>query len=142
MCHHLPTTIKPIIGKKLINIERLFPNSVRVTIEGDKLETFETIVEGDCCSQSIFYKIVFPPSAEGQEIIGIEENVPGDTIDDAKEICYTDHPDFLSRDGYCDSLSVWDVVIKTKGGNAIFKHINHSNGYYDGYTIYSSLEEK
>jgi hypothetical protein len=33
---------------------------------------------------------------------------------------------------YSECLSIWDVIFKTKNGDVLLRHVNSSNGYYDG----------
>lgn len=137
MYHHLDTTKTPLIGKKLKAITRVSDSVVCVEFDDAKVEIS---VDGDCCSHSIFYAIEMP------------ETLIGATLEDIKEISYGENS--LSRTTaddeatalekvkasgikfWPDENSVWNVVLKTNRGNALIRHINSSNGYYDGSTTY------
>jgi len=130
---------KVIVGAKFKGITRTDAYALR--IETDRGDIFVS-VSGDCCSHSIFYDFVVPEECYGAEIIDFDEwdresNVPDDAYVDkkAKELC--------GEHGWdSDYLSIWDVVFKTKNGNVLLRHVNSSNGYYDGMVSISCDFEK
>ena len=143
MYHHLETTKKQFIGKTLESITETdsghyFDDAVLIKFgDGTKLKLS---VEGDCCSHSVFYEIVMPSALEG----AILEDIIEDSFDE----------DSLSKttaDNEATALSkcrekgieinqeyqkVWNIVLKTNRGLALIRHLNTSNGYYDGLTYY------
>ena len=134
MLHHLPTTIKSFIGKKLLNISRHSEDSVILEFEDHKILLS---VQGDCCSRSWFYDIVFPESAKGGVLLDVEEHKKDETQTETLVL------DKLKGIGveieYFECSSIWDVVIKTDKGEALVRHVNDSNGYYDGMTYYQDF---
>jgi hypothetical protein len=131
MWHHAPTTEKQFLGRKLTSIVRISDSAVEFTFDDGCKSSLS--VEGDCCSSSIFYAFDFPASCRGAEITGIEERLSGDSEEIAVQLLREHYPDF-----YLECLSIWDVVIHTTGGDIRIKHINSSNGYYDGGTCWSA----
>lgn len=120
---------KLIIGAKLQRVVRTDPDALH--IETDRGNIFVS-VSGDCCSHSIFYDFIVPEECYGAEIIDFddwdrESKVPdeGYVTKKAEEVCGEEN-------WYSDYLSIWDVVIKTTNGNVLLRHVNSSNGYYDG----------
>lgn len=134
MLHHADTTHRQFIGLFLESIERCGDSldSVRVTFTNGQFTILS--VYGDCCSTSWFYEIVFPDEIKGGRVLSIAEGQPGETEDEAiaKMRALTD--DFSTEE-----QSVWDIHIDTDKGTAIIRHINVSNGYYDGCTSWSEL---
>jgi hypothetical protein len=121
---------KKIIGAKLRGVFRTADNSLR--IETDRGNIFVS-VEGDCCSSSIFYDFIVPEECYGAEIINFDDwNRDGKVLDEAyvtkkaEEVCGEDN-------WYSECLSIWDIIFKTKNGDVLLRHVNSSNGYYDGY---------
>jgi hypothetical protein len=120
---------KVIVGAKFKGITRIGPDALR--IETDRGNIFVS-VSGECCSHSIFYDFVVPEECYGAEIIDFDEwiregNMPNDAYVEkkAEELCG-------EHGWYSDYLSIWDVIFKTKNGNVLLRHVNSSNGYYDG----------
>jgi len=120
---------KKIIGAKLRGVFRTADDSLR--IETDRGNIFVS-VSGDCCSSSIFYDYIVPEECYGAEIIDFndwnrESKVPDEAYvtKKAEEVCGEDH-------WYSECLSIWDVIFKTKNGDVLLRHVNSSNGYYDG----------
>jgi hypothetical protein len=135
MYHHLETTKKQFIGKTLENISRV--NDATVLIKFGDGTKCNLSVEGDCCSTSIFYEIEMPEILRGailKDIIEHDEK-DVDSQDTALEKVKASGIDF-----YLDESKVWNVVLKTNRGNALVRHINSSNGYYDGYTRYEFVD--
>lgn len=112
----------------MATIQRLEASSVNLVFTDYKNTVMS--VDGACCSSSIFYDIVFPHECIGAEITGCSENVKGQSENEASEIVRARFPDWLSDTP--DSLSVWDVAFHTAKGDILVRHINESNGYYDG----------
>lgn len=127
MTHHLPSTIKPLLGKKLLSFEKsnpariLFTDNTKVTIS----------VTGDCCSTSTIYDVVQEGNPQGTELIDVVEydleSPQPDPVETAKTV--------WDDEGVC--LSQWDIRFQFTGGSVLVRHINDSNGYYDGYTDYT-----
>lgn len=120
---------KKIIGAKLRGVFRTSIASLR--IETDRGNIFVS-VEGFCCSDSIFYDFIVPEECYGAEITDFDEwiregNMPDEAYvtKKAEEVCG-------ENNWYSDWLRVWDVIFKTKNGNVLLRHVNSSNGYYDG----------
>ena len=118
-----------IIGAKLHGVFRTSTASLR--IETDRGNIFVS-VEGDCCSHSIFYDFIVPEECYGAEIIDIDDwDRESKVLDEAfvakkaEEVCG-------ENNWYSECLSIWDVVFKTKNGDVLLRHVNSSNGYYDG----------
>ena len=137
MYHHLDTTKNPLIGKTLKAITRVSDSVVCVEFDDAKVEIS---VDGDCCSHSIFYAIEMPETLIGATLEDIEEksyeeySLSKTTVDDeavALEKVKASGIEFSPEEN-----SVWNVVLKTNRGNALIRHINSSNGYYDGSTTY------
>lgn len=140
MYHHLDTTKKPLIGKTLKAITRVSDSVVCVEFDDAKVEIS---VYGDCCSHSIFYAIEMPEALIGATLEDIEENsyeensLSKTTADDeatALEKVKASGIEFCPEEN-----KVWNVVLKTNRGNALIRHINASNGYYDGDTTYKMV---
>ena len=133
MKQHLATAVKPIEGRQLDSIERVNDSTVLLKfLDGEQCELS---VEGDCRSHSTFYEIVFPPACKGAVILSIESRAPGETEDEAVAKCKA----LFDSEFYTEDQSVWDVVFKTTHGDVRVRHINVSNGYYDGYLIYGPI---
>jgi hypothetical protein len=120
---------KKIVGAKLRGVSRTADDSLR--IETDRGNIFVS-VSGECCSHSIFYDFIVPEECYGAEIIDFDDWNRDDKVLDeayvtkkAKEVCGEDN-------WYSDCLSIWDVIFKTKNGDVLLRHVNSSNGYYDG----------
>lgn len=134
----METTKKQFVGKTLEGISRINDSSVMVEFgDGSKCKLS---VDGDCCSHSIFYEIEMPESLKGATLEDIIESTwedeslakaTADTEEVALEKVKASGIEF-----YPECNSVWNVVLKTNRGNALVRHINSSNGYYDGMTSY------
>ena len=142
MYHHLDTTKKAFVGKTLESITRVDDSSVLIEFgDGTKLKLG---VDGDCCSTSIFYEIEMPESLKGATL---EDIIEGEWKPDSELNKLADSEEVaLAKikaagiDFYPEVNSVWNVVLKTNRGNALVRHINSSNGYYDGCTWYELAE--
>lgn len=142
MYQHLDTTKKQFIGKNLKQISRLADDEAIVEFEdGSKVKVS---VSGDCCSHSIFYEIEMPENLRGATVEDIsasgypEDSESVRTADDeavALEKVKKSGIDFSPEEN-----SVWNVVLKTNRGNALIRHINSSNGYYDGDVSFESQD--
>jgi hypothetical protein len=136
MYHHLASTEKRYVGRAIQSIDRIDMAAVLITfVDGKKTELS---VCGDCCSTSIFYEIDLPEKCIGSEILSLEEG-GGDNVSLEEEDIAYNKALILDTEFYRDCLRVWDVVFKTKAGDIRIKHINSSNGYYDGSTNYKDL---
>lgn len=137
MYHHLDSTKKKIIGRKFLSAEKLNDSAIRIICEDG---SFDVLVEGDCCSSSMFYDLIIPPECIGEEIISLMERVDDDSWEKIRrEPLLSDEEVFkkgFGKDSYMECLSIWDIVLKTKSGEILLCHVNNSNGYYDGYTDY------
>lgn len=127
MTHYLPSTIKPLLGKKFLSFEKDDPAKIRFT---DNTEV--TInVTGDCCSTSAIYDVIQEGNPQDTELIGVvehdSESPQPDPIETAKTI--------WGDEGDC--LRQWDIRFQFTGGSILIRHINNSNGYYDGCTDYT-----
>jgi len=136
--YHKPLK-KKIVGAKLRGVFRTDTDALR--IETDRGNIFVS-VSGDCCSHSIFYDFIVPEECYGAEIIDFddwdrESKVPDEAYvtKKAEEVCGEDN-------WYSDYLSIWDVIFKTKNGDVLLRHVNSSNGYYDGCVSISCDFEK
>lgn len=140
MKHYLPETLKPLVGKTLSAIDREAIDSVIITFgDGHRVRLS---VEGDCCSTSIFYEID-ADAALGGALMDIDES---GWMEDSLSVTTADSEDVAlakiaaaGLDFYPEENSVWNVVLVTDKGNALIRHINSSNGYYDGTTNYEAL---
>lgn len=141
MLHYLDSTKGPFLGKALKAITRLADDAVCVEFgDGTKLKIS---VEGDCCSHSIFYAIDMPESLIGATLKDIDE--AGWNEDSEAHRTADDEATALEKvkasgiEFSPEENRVWNVVLKTDRGNALIRHINSSNGYYDGSTEYEVL---
>jgi hypothetical protein len=148
MYHHLETTKKQFIGKTLESITEISPSidfddAVLIKFgDGTKLKLS---VKGSCCSLSVFYEIVMPDELKGailEDIIegsGYDNGCLSKTTADSEEValskCKAKGIE-IDKDNYDDAFSVWNIVLKTNRGLALIRHLNISNGYYDGGTYY------
>jgi len=132
MTHHLPTTVKPLIGKTIKSLTRQASHAFLLAFEDSTEVTIYVL--GDCCSHSIFYGSEEPIDLKGAILEDINEGVPTETsLKEAGEKAQLVDPDF-----FLEELSIWDIVITTSKGPIKLHHINSSNGYYDGYTEYKT----
>jgi hypothetical protein len=118
-----------IHGAKFLAWDRI--NKSTICISTDRGD-IRVSVEGDCCSHSIFYDVVVPEECYGAEITGFdtqdrESKVPTEeqVNEKAIKLCGEDH-------WYSECLSIWDVKFHTINGTIYLRHVNSSNGYYDG----------
>ena len=139
MRHHLDSTKKQFIGKTLTALTRSGDASAIAEFgDGTKVEISVT---GDCCSHSVFYEIEMPDSLVGSTLEDIVEHTYEGNSD--SELTADDEATALEKvkasgiDFSPEDNSIWNVVLKTNRGNALLRHINASNGYYDGYTDYT-----
>ena len=151
MYHHLETTKKQFIGKPLESITQISPSPSfddAVLIEFGDGTKLKLSVEGDCCSYSVFYEIVIPDKLKGavlEDIIeggGYDDGRLSETTADSKEVALSK---CKAKGMFIDEvyeeyeLSVWNIVLKTNRGIALIRHLNISNGYYDGETYYETM---
>ena len=136
MKHYLPQTIKPLIGKTIISVYRSGDSEVMVNFSDGGSVFID--VEGDCCSESIFYEIEDRNGVCG-ELIDIVEKSETDEMTDSEEEAIAKIKD-AGFGIYLEELSIWNVVLKTTTGIIILRHLNSSNGYYDGSTSYRIIE--
>jgi hypothetical protein len=151
MYHHLETTKKQFIGKTLESITEISPSpnfddAVLIKFgDGTKLKLS---VKGDCCSHSVFYEIVMPDELKGailEDIIegaGYNDGRLSETTADSKEVALNKCREKgieTDRGNYDDMFSIWNIVLKTNRGLALIRHLNISNGYYDGMTYYETV---
>jgi len=130
MYHHHDTTKKKIIGRKFLGAEKTGDSSIVVKYEGG---SFSVFVEGDCCSKSVFYDLIIPPECVGEEILDCTEYEWLDPKLTDEEVSMKG---FGCSTSEWDCLKIWDVVIYTKSGKVLLRHVNSSNGYYNGMTSY------
>jgi len=126
MPQHFDSTFAKLKGRILTEVER--ENSSSIILRFAEGESCSINVEGDCCSSSWFYE--FEVCALPAEITGADQYVNDDATDSenvAKAKC-----EKQDSDQYWDEQSVWDVVLTTTTGELRLRHINVSNGYYDG----------
>ena len=129
--HYQDKTLEnKIHGAKFLAWDRIDENAVRISTDRGFIRI---IVEGDCCSTSIFYDVVVPEECYGAEITGFdiwdrESKVPTEqqVIAKAKEVAGWE----VNCEYEC--LSIWDVKLHTTNGTIYLRHVNSSNGYYDG----------
>lgn len=144
MLHYLESTKKQFINKVIQSVTRIDVSGIEITFNDTSKCLLK--VQGDCCSYSIFYEIDY------------NQNIIGATIEDIIESSYEDCKYSATNDSIevainkikkynlenelnlDDCLSVWNVIFKTNRGDLIIRHINSSNGYYDGYTLYKLIQ--
>lgn len=126
MTHHLSSTIKPLLGKKLLRFEINDPAKIFFT---DGTEVTVNIT-GDCCSTSIIYDVIQENNPHGTELIDVIEYDTSAAMPNAVEIAKK----HWNYEGDC--LSQWDIRFLFTGGAVLVRHLNNSNGYYDGLTDY------
>ena len=138
MLHHLDSTSKPILTKVLKDIVRHNDSyhQVKVIFEDDSYLILS--VEGDCCSSSYFYAIDFPDGWTPSQITNIEE----DCVGCESEALAIKRATELMTDFSTEEQEIFDVVFATVLGEVRVRHINVSNGYYDGMTSFSEIVEK
>lgn len=118
-----------IHGAKFLAWDRIDESTIRISTDRGFIRV---IVDGDCCSTSIFYDVAVPEECYGAEIIGFdtwdrESKVPTEQQVNEKAA------KLLGEDcWYPDCLSIWDVKFHTTNGTIYLRHVNNSNGYYDG----------
>ena len=128
MTHYLPSTIKPLLGKKL----KQFINADPATIIFDDGATVVVSVDGDCCSSSYIYDVIEEGLPAGTSLLDVSEH---DTDSpQPNEVQSLQKATGDTHEG--DSLSQWDIRFRFDGGSILIRHINNSNGYYDGMTSY------
>lgn len=142
MKHHLDSTIKPLKGKTLCSILRQGDASVVLGFRDGTQVLLE--VAGDCCSYSAFYGVDPGTALEGDLLDISEGSYPADALsvtsaDDEDTALSRCKDEGITGFESPEHLSIWNVVIKTTTGTALIRHINNSNGYYDGYTSYTFL---
>ena len=118
-----------IHGAKFINFTRIDPSCIHLNTDRGVIAVS---VDGDCCSHSIFYDVVVPEECFGAEITGFdtwdrESQVPTEEQVIAKAIALCGEHGW-----YSECLSIWDVKFQTVNGTIYVRHVNSSNGYYDG----------
>ena len=82
MTHHLSSTIKPLLGKKLLRFEINDPAKIFFT---DGTEVTINIT-GDCCSTSIIYDVIQENNPQGTELIDVIEYDTSAAMPNAVEI--------------------------------------------------------
>ena len=119
-----------IHGAKFLGFTRKDESTIRITTDRGIISVN---VSGDCCSHSIFYDVVVPEECFGAEITGFDtwdRESPAPTeeqvIAKAKEVAGWE------VDTAYECLSIWDVKLQTTNGTIYLRHVNSSNGYYDG----------
>lgn len=132
MYHHISSTKNQFVGQSLQSIDRIDQSEVRINLTNG--EKWKLGVRGDCCSHSIFYDIILPQECIGSEILDLLEFVEGQTEEEVIAQFKDKFSEFFAS---TDCLKIWDVVFKTRTGNILIRHINDSNGYYDGSTGYT-----
>lgn len=138
MLHHTDSTKKKIIGRALKSYKWLTEDEFQLKFtDGGSVKVS---VQGDCCSTSVFYTAFFPPEVIGAEIIDVEEtdakqHDPDNPCEDSAEVAKAVSQAGWSLNDY-STFRIWDIVFKTKKGDFLLRHINESNGYYDGMTNY------
>lgn len=142
MLQHLDSTTKPLIGKGISNITREGKGDNSVILHFSDGYKVRMDVEGDCCSTSIFYEIVLPEECKNQPLTDII-TYWYDREDDGKDTEKTALAKIKAAgiEFYPEENSVWDVVFVTEKGEIRVRHINSSNGYYDGMVTFHSLAE-
>lgn len=118
-----------IHGAKFLAWDRIDASTIRISTDRGFIRV---IVNGDCCSTSIFYDVAVPEECYGAEITGFdtwdrESKVPTEqqVNEKAIKVCGEDS-------WYSEYLSIWDVKFHTTNGIIYLRHVNSSNGYYDG----------
>lgn len=139
MYHHIETTKKQLVGKTLEGISRIDDSTVMIEFgDGSRCKLS---VSGNGYSHSIFYEIEMPEHLKGATLKDIEESgwrdeseskLTSDTEEVALEKVKASGIEFWPYDN-----KIWNVVLITNRGNALIRHINSSNGYYDGSTCYN-----
>jgi len=136
MLQHFASTFDKLKGLTVTEVERehdssiilrfgTMPNEIGLDIPTPSVAIQ---VSGDCCSSSIFYAFdvcELPAVIEGAQQYVMDEKAHDEQT--ALALCDED----FKR--YTDCLSIWDVVLQTNKGEIRLRHINDSNGYYDGY---------
>lgn len=119
-----------IHGAKFLGFTRKDECTIHITTDRGIISVN---VSGDCCSHSIFYDVVVPEECFGAEITGFGTwdrggQVPTEeqVIAKAKQVA-----GWKVNTAY-ECLSIWDVKFQTTNGIIYLRHVNSSNGYYDG----------
>lgn len=144
MRHYLDETKKQFLGKTIQSLRRLEEDAALVEFsDGTQLRI---TVEGDCCSHSIFYEIVFPENLIGAILEDVverewdEDSSLSKTTADSEAVAL-EKVKAAGFNFYPEENNVWNVVLKTNRGLALLRHINSSNGYYDGHTNYEVIRQ-
>lgn len=138
MKHYTPSTIKPLIGKRLSGYSRIDESTIQIQFTDGT--TVDVEVTGDCCSTSIFYDVTIDQGAIGSPLVDVSEQ--GGDYGDENDAALCERISNVSPGFYIECLSAWDVVFRTEsGGELRLHHANSSNGYYDGYTSYKIRPE-
>jgi hypothetical protein len=132
MYHHFDSTKNKIIGRRFLTAVQT--DTFAIKVETDKGDIAIT-VHGDCCSESRFYDLVIPEECYGAEIIDVNQNVNKYNNLSEDEVFKMAWPDQSFNQSW-EVLSIWDIEIVTKNGSILLRHVNNSNGYYDGMTDY------
>lgn len=129
MYHQDKNLENKIHGAKFLAWNRIDESIIRISTDRGFIHVD---VCGDCCSTSIFYDVVVPEECCGAEITGFdtqdrESKVPTEeqVNEKAIKLCGDDR-------WYSECLSIWDVKFHTTNGTIYLRHVNSSNGYYDG----------
>jgi hypothetical protein len=113
--------IENLIGKK---IKRIYMNEEYLKFETDKGNVVYT-VDGDCCSQSVFY-----------DFYGVKKLLDNGIVISAKEIDLKEPTE--DKKNYQESISVYGFEIVTEHPvfgeqTSVLSFRNYSNGYYGGW---------
>jgi hypothetical protein len=96
----------------------------------------------------MFYEIVMPDELKGailEDIIegsGYDDGRLSETTADSEEVALSKcraKGIAINKEDEIDKLSIWNIVLKTNRGLALIRHLNISNGYYDGETYYETV---
>lgn len=119
-----------IHGAKFLGYERLHPSTIQLKTDRGLIHVN---VCGDCCSHSIFYDVVVPEECYGAEIISFGRHHNDDSKMPDEQLVNEKAERLLGKDNwYAECLSIWDVKFNTVNGTIYLRHVNSSNGYYDG----------
>jgi len=123
------TDIENLVGK---TVKKIYMNEDCLKFETDSGNVVFT-VDGDCCSQSVFY-----------DFYGVKNLLAGNPITSVKEV-KLNPTDISEKDGeqkdkksYQEAISVYGFQLFTQSKDfgevtAVFSFRNYSNGYYGGW---------
>lgn len=127
--------LKKLIGNKITYVNSNIDINkfcIEVEIQGTTSE-FWFRVDGDCCSESWVEHYDACPGAIGSKVIGFHLSEMNGGVNEGI------NPYHMSK---TDVLKIYELRLKTLGGDVVFEFRNDSNGYYGAYVSVCEKPEK